>query len=130
MDGAASWMVAHQAPRSMGFSRQEYWSGLPFPTPGDHCDPRIKPESLASPALPGRFFHCVTREVLDRANKELIDQASQDSLKECFPSASWSIWRSLAYPGYFNKNCHIKHRVPNTVLSYTHHLLSSQNLQK
>ena len=58
-DGAVSWMVAHQAPLSMGFSRQEYWSGLPFPTPGDHSDPRIKPESLASPALPGRFFHYV-----------------------------------------------------------------------
>ena len=42
------WTVAHQAPLSMGFSRQEYWSGLPFPTPGDLHDPGI--ESV-SPAL-------------------------------------------------------------------------------
>ena len=39
------WTVAHQAPPSMGFSRQEYWSGLPFPSPGDLPDPGIKPRS-------------------------------------------------------------------------------------
>ena len=39
------WTVAHQAPLSMGFSRQEYWSGLPFPSPGDLPDPGIKPTS-------------------------------------------------------------------------------------
>ena len=43
--------VAHQAPLSMGLSRQEYWSGLPFPPPGDLPDPGIKPVSPASPAL-------------------------------------------------------------------------------
>ena len=42
------WTIAHQVPLSMGFSRQEYWSGLPFPTPGDLPDPEIKP---GSPAL-------------------------------------------------------------------------------
>ena len=41
------WTVAHQAPPSMGFSRQEYWSGLPFPSPGDLSDPGIKPRSPA-----------------------------------------------------------------------------------
>ena len=45
---ATLWTVALQAPLSMGFSRQEYWSGLPFPSPGDLPDPRIK---LRSPAL-------------------------------------------------------------------------------
>ena len=39
------WTVAYQAPPSMGFSRQEYWSGLPFPSPGDLPDPGIKPGS-------------------------------------------------------------------------------------
>ena len=39
------WTVAHQAPSSMGFSRQEYWSGLPFPSPGDLPDPGIEPRS-------------------------------------------------------------------------------------
>ena len=47
------WTVAHQAPLSTGFSRQGYWSGLPFPPLGDLPDPGIK---LASPALAGRFF--------------------------------------------------------------------------
>ena len=40
----------------MGFPRQEYWSGLPFPSPGDLPDPEIEPMSLMSPALAGRFF--------------------------------------------------------------------------
>ena len=47
---------AHQAPLSVGFSRQEYWSGLPYPPPGDLLDPGIKPKSLLSPTLAGRFF--------------------------------------------------------------------------
>ena len=42
------WTVAHRAPLSMEFSRQEYWNGLPFPTPGDLPDPEIEP---GSPAL-------------------------------------------------------------------------------
>ena len=44
-DSATPWTVAHQAPPSMGFSRQEYWSGLPFPSPVDLPDPGIKPKS-------------------------------------------------------------------------------------
>ena len=44
---ATPWTVAHQAPPSMVFSRQEYWSGLPFPSPGDLPDPGIKPRSPA-----------------------------------------------------------------------------------
>ena len=49
-------MVACQAPLSVGFSRQEYWSGLPCPPPGDLPDPGIKPMSLLSPELAGGFF--------------------------------------------------------------------------
>ena len=45
---ATPWTVAYQAPLSTGFSRQEYWSGLPFPSPGDLPNPRIE---LRSPAL-------------------------------------------------------------------------------
>ena len=44
------WTVAYQAPLFMGFSRQEYWSGLPFPSPGDLPDPGIKPRSPAMQA--------------------------------------------------------------------------------
>ena len=50
------WTAAYQAPLSMGFSRRDYWSGLPCPPPGDLPDPRIEPASLTSPALVGRFF--------------------------------------------------------------------------
>ena len=49
------WTVVRQAPLSMGFSRQGYWSGLPFPSPDDLSDPGIKAASLVSPALAGRF---------------------------------------------------------------------------
>ena len=50
------WTVSCKAPLSMGFSRQEYWSGLPCPPPGDFPDPGIEPMSLMSPALAGGFF--------------------------------------------------------------------------
>ena len=53
---AAPWIVPHQAPLSMEFFRQEYRSGSPVPTPGYLPNPGIKPASLVSPALAGRFF--------------------------------------------------------------------------
>ena len=53
---ATPWTIAHQAPLSMRFSRQEYWSGLPFPPPGDLPDAGVEPTSLMSPARAGGFF--------------------------------------------------------------------------
>ena len=53
---ATQWTLAHQASLSLGFPRQEYWSGLPFPSPGDLPNPGIKPGSPMSPALAGGFF--------------------------------------------------------------------------
>ena len=50
---ATPWTVVHQAPLSMEFPRQEYWSGWPFPSPEDLPNPGIEP---TSPALAGRFF--------------------------------------------------------------------------
>ena len=52
-DSVTPWNVARQPPLSIGFSRQGYWSGLPFPFPGDLPDPRIE---SSSPVLVGRFF--------------------------------------------------------------------------
>ena len=52
-ESATPWSIAHQASLSMGFSRQEYWNGWPFPFPGDLPDPGIEP---MSPALAGGFF--------------------------------------------------------------------------
>ena len=51
---ATPWTIAHQAPPSMKFSRQEYWSGLPFPHPGDLPNPGIQPSSCAAPVLAAR----------------------------------------------------------------------------
>ena len=58
-DSATPWTVAHQAPLSMGFPRQEYWSGLPFPTQGHLSDPGIEPGSSASRQI---LNHCTTWE--------------------------------------------------------------------
>ena len=55
-NSATLWTTAHQDPLFMGFSRQEYWSGLLCPPPGDLPDPGIKPTSLMSPALAGGLF--------------------------------------------------------------------------
>ena len=65
------WTVAYRAPLSMGFFPQEYCSALPFPPPGDLPDPGIKPTSLASPALAGRFFPAGRRGRLQTAQHGL-----------------------------------------------------------
>ena len=57
--------VAHKAPLSLGFPRQEYWSESPFPTPGDLPDPGIEPLSLTSPSLTGAFF---TTEIPEKSH--------------------------------------------------------------
>ena len=58
---ATPWTAAHQAPPSMEFSRQEYWSGLPFPFPGDLPDSGIEPRSpaLQAAALPSEILYCL-----------------------------------------------------------------------
>ena len=53
---ATPWTLAHQAPLSMGFSRQDYWSRLPCPPPRDLPDSGTEPTSLVSPALAGQLF--------------------------------------------------------------------------
>ena len=53
---ATLWTVTCQAPLSLGFSRQEYWNGLPCPPPGNLPNPGVEPMSLATPALAGGFF--------------------------------------------------------------------------
>ena len=61
--------IAHQAPLFVGFSRQEYWSGLPCLPLGDLPNPEIKPASLMSPALAGRFF--TTRATLEARGHQM-----------------------------------------------------------
>ena len=79
------WTIAHEAPLSMEL-RQEYWSRLPFPPPGDLPDPGIEPESPTSPALVGRLF---TTEPHRKPSQHLprpIYSARLSSKKELHPS--------------------------------------------
>ena len=88
------WTAPRQAPLSMEFARQEYWSGLPIPSPGDLPDPGIKPVSLVSPALAGRFF---TPEPPGKPNSNirrcwkplLTDHGSLSSLIDIFQCRLW-----------------------------------------
>ena len=76
---ATPWTIAHQAPLSMEFSRQEYGSGLLFSTPGDLPNPGIKTMSFKSPTLVGRFFTTsATREALVRQSPSLNSVLMQD----------------------------------------------------
>ena len=67
---AALWTVAHQAPLSMRFSRQENWRELPCPPLGDLPDPGIEPTPLRSPALTGRFTTSANFETLAHPGSE------------------------------------------------------------
>ena len=67
---AASWTVACQAPLSVGFPREECWSGVPSPTPGDLPDPGMEPVSLVSPALAGGSFTTEPSGKLDDVIKD------------------------------------------------------------
>ena len=108
---ATTWTVAYQAPPSMGFSRQEYWSGLPFPSPGDLPDPGIEPRSpaLQADALPseppGKFpphdgvdripgsVHRIKQRVLDWGQEQGLG-----TLQVKVPSLGLS-WSELFSPG-------------------------------
>ena len=78
----------------MGFSRQEYWSGLPYPPPGDLPDPGIKPESLKSPVLAGRFFTTTTTwEAQTLATRVIVTVAVPSSMVESEVKITALIWQ-------------------------------------
>ena len=85
---APPWTVGHQAPLSIEFSRQEYWSGLLFPTPGDLSHPGIKP---MCPALAGRFFTTVPPWKLSR-----MEWGMWNMPDIAWPTVSW--WSSADGP--------------------------------
>ena len=84
-DSAIPWTAAHQAPLSMEFTRQECWSGLPFPSPGDFPDPGIEPRSptlvggLFTAELPGSFYIGIKKRKLHQSKILII---AYDSLIE------------------------------------------------
>ena len=76
------WTVVHQAPLSVGFSRQEYWSELPCLPPGDLPNPEIKPASLMSPALADSIFTTrITWEAQLMCSKCLINISKENGMK-------------------------------------------------
>ena len=90
---ATLWIVNCQAPLSMGFSRQEYWSGLPRPPPGQLSDPGMEPKSLMSPTLVRVFFSTnATWEAL------VFYPAGKGSFIRCFPPLAWTLVKGEAHP--------------------------------
>ena len=98
------WTIAQQAPLSMRFPRQEYWSGLPFSSPGNPPDPGMESTSFASPELADILYHwatgeilCATREVLMHEYKAwyLCSYLFRLSLRKCvFPLIKKRLWES------------------------------------
>ena len=104
------WTVAHKAPLSMEFSRQEYWSGQSFPYPGDLPNPSIAPTSLTSPALAGRFFTISSTWetiaqmlllLLSRFSRVRLCATPQTAAHQAPPSLGFSrqeYWSGLPFP--------------------------------
>ena len=84
--------TTYQAPLSLEFSRQEYWRGLPFPSPGDLPDPGIEPESSVSTALAGRFF---TTESPGKPTWMLVSPSDSyvKALRKWDCARKWGIWK-------------------------------------
>ena len=125
---ATPWTVAYQAPPSMGFSRQEYWSGLPFTSPGDLPNPGIEPRSSASqadalPPEPPRKLamptcYMIIREAVDITF--LTFCLSIHTMRLCFPlwlGRRWKLSHSLSptpFPSHHALNP--RHSPPHHVL--------------
>ena len=77
---AASWTIVCQASLSMGFSREEYWSGLPWPPPGDLPNPEVEPRSLVPPASAGVSFTTRAASILVQMDHSLLAMAEQYSI--------------------------------------------------
>ena len=87
---ATPWTVTCEAPLSMGFYRQEYWSGLPFPSLGDPCDSGTEPTSFVSPALAGRSLTTVLPGKPQRTPAKHPARTSSQSAAVPFCSAPWA----------------------------------------
>ena len=100
------WTVAYQAPLSMEFSRQEYWSRFPFPTP-DLPYPRIEPASLASPALADRFFttapsgKSISYTIVWTYQAQTPNYPSTSSFPSGNHACFWSLWFCFCFVSKF-----------------------------
>ena len=82
---ATPWTAAHQAPLSMEFSRQEYWSELPFPPPGDLPNPGTEPESLESSCTSRRIIYQVDYSATRKALFHNVVHVWLQKVSSCFP---------------------------------------------
>ena len=96
---ATPWTAAYQAPLSMEFSRQEYWSGLPCPPPGSLPDPGIEPTSLRSPALSGGFF--TTSVPWEVHNLVLTNTLTMKEMQQANRNCGWMFCCFRAVPDSF-----------------------------
>ena len=113
-------MVASQAPQTMGFSRQEYWSGLPCPPPGDLSNPGIKPVSLKSSTLAARFF---TISVTWKAPSYIISSVQFSSVQSL--SHVWLFatpWTACSMPGL-----PVHHQLPEFTQTHVHWVVMPSN---
>ena len=112
------WTVAHQTPLSVGFSRQEYWSGLPCLPPGDLPDPGVKFKSLTCPAWAGEFFITQFSSAQSLSNLQLFGTpwtaACQASLTI---TNSWSLLKLMSIESVMLSNhlilCHLLPLLPS-----------------
>ena len=92
---ATPWTIAHQAPLSMEFYRQEYWSGLAFPSPGDLPNPRIQPTSLVSLALAVQFSHSIMSDSLWphglQHTRLSCPSPISGTCSNAYPSSQWQV---------------------------------------
>ena len=106
---ATPWTVAHQGSLPMGFSRQEHWSGLPFPAPGDLPDPGVKSGSPVSPAFAGGFSTTEPPEfslIRPRRNNENLElYIPCGRTHGVWPAHSWGIMNILSICGAVNVLC-------------------------
>ena len=125
---ATPWTVAHQAPLSMGFSRQEYWSGLPFPSPGDLPNPGIEPRSPAMQAdaltsePPGKLIWVV---ISIKIRPSLWSRTYPSTRSECSSESCLSGWQH-----FLRRQCtiHMKtHHRPQLQMTFPVHHTGANN---
>ena len=115
---ATSRTVANQAPISMQFSRQEYWSGLLFLSPGDLFDPGIKPTSLVSLALAGGFFTTsATWEAHFCLHKVKWSESCSAVSNSLLPHGLYSPWNSLRKNTRVDSQSHLQGIFPTQGLN-------------
>ena len=113
------WTVVHQDPLSMEFSRQEYWSGWPLPSPGDLHNPGIEPVSPVSPALAGRFFTTeppgkpltllkgIQNNTVTLENSLVVSYKTKHTLNHLNQQLHCLVFIQRKCTGYPHKNLHI-----------------------